>query len=138
MMKRRIEPPTDVRLFEVLERIDEETPLAPQERDRLLKEANYDVEAGLREAMALIEQAEAVARRKALESRRDELLAALPALAGKLVHRTREESLALIRSLTANLPADTPQLAYFRGYESAPEEDLDLLVAELQALSEKE
>ena len=62
----------------------------------------------------------------------------LPSLAGKLVHRTREESLALIRALTAQLPANTPQLAYFRNYESAPEGDLDLLVAELQALTEKE
>ena len=138
MTKGRTKSPADIHLFEVLEGVDAEVPLPPEERDALLKEANYDVEGGLREAMALIQKADAVARRQALEARRGELLTGLPSLAGKLVHRTREESLALIRALTAQLPANTPQLAYFRNYESAPEGDLDLLVAELQALTEKE
>ena len=124
-------------LYEALERMEQEIPLLPEEQDKLLREANYDVDAGLKEVTAMFDQADVDAKRARLATDAARNLAEFGKAAVTAVRRTRDENLARIRELLARLPEGTPQLAYFRNFESAPDGDLDSLVADLEALVPK-
>ncbi len=129
------EPKSMPKLIEAIRHLDDHIPLTPQERKELLPSPAL-LAAAKKRALDTIERAQQAQRRQALATATAQREEAVARLKGRIVHRPRAESLSLIQALVARSVAGAQHLAFYRDYESSPDEDLDLLVAVLQDLAD--
>ena len=131
--------PHPVSLLEALRAIDDHAPTTDADLASLPPRAVMAKEKS--RLLALIDPALAAAREtsgpEALEAKRPAYEESVRRLQARVVKRSRSENLALIAQLMARSPAGA-QLAYRKKFTNAAEEELDLLVAELQALEDPE
>lgn len=121
-------------LVECLAQIDEEVPLENADVELLLKEAGINAQASLNTALAMIGEAEQKAKKQRYLIAEQTRAAVLKGLETKALPRTRAELQKKIAFLKHTLPAESQPHANFKGLESVPDEDLEMLVAELELL----
>ena len=120
-----------------LEHLEDQIPLTPQEQATMLPPANV-IAASLKKLMQTVEQEQARRAQVRLDAGRAGREAAVRKIRASVVHRSRAENLALITAMRSKSPAHARTVAFFRNFETAPDEDLDILVADLQALMDSE
>ncbi len=128
--------------LELLERIDRLGDSVPQEAadvDQMLADAGINAAEELKRSMGLLARAKAQAVAARFAAARQERIATTTTLqAPARARRTRSENLSLIALVAARLPAGRELVVQHRGFESAPDEDVDSLAAELELLVERD
>jgi hypothetical protein len=125
-------------LLERVDRLADSVPTGQHEAEELLAEAGIDATKELTRALAVVAQAkaQAVATRFA-NARRERLATAAGLKVASRPRRTRAENLGLIAALAARFSAGRELVVQHRDFESAPDEDVDSLAAELELLAER-
>jgi hypothetical protein len=127
--------------LELLQRIDmlgDSIPQEPADVDGLLAEAGIDVAQEIERSMSLVAQAKAQAISARFAEARRERIATTAALKGpERPKRSRAENLNVIALIAARVPAGRELVVQHRGFEAAPDEDVDSLAAELELLTER-
>lgn len=118
--------------------LSDSVPLADDEVDELLASAGIQPEAAFGRLQTRVKKLEAVQRKERFARAAVDRQAQLRRLEVQRPKRSRTELLAQMDALKAQLPAGRTLQAHFRNYESAPVEDLETLVADFEALIERE
>lgn len=129
---------SDKSFVKSLEALSEHTPLDDGEAAEILAEAGIDPARALAELKAaLAEEDERVRVERFAEAgrRREEALRKLSTARPK---RSRQELRERLSTLQTALPTDQRPQTFYRDLSSVPDEDLESLVAELEALVEGE
>ncbi len=135
MKRAKAKAPSEVNLLDALEAMEDQIPLTPEERAQHLPSPEA-MAAGLKRLMDTVEAAQAQRAQQALEPGRAGREAAVRKLKASVVHRSRAENLKLIATYRSQRPEMAQRVAFYRNLDDVPDEDLDLLVADLQALAE--
>ena len=122
-----------VDLLARLHTLEAQLPLTPEERAAMLPPPEV-IAASLKSVMQKVEDQQAREAEARMAARRAGRDAAVQKIRESTQRRSRAENLALIAALRNRSPAHAQRVALFRDFKSAPDEDLDLLVAALQAL----
>jgi hypothetical protein len=133
-MTRRTPPQTDHDVLLKLGTAIDDVSLSDAEADALLAEAGIDAGSALKHILAMIDTAETEGKRSRYaraEAAREE---ALGLLARPKRQRSRPELRARIDHIKRIAPPEAQPQAYFKNFESAPDEDLERLVSELEHL----
>lgn len=126
------------KLVDHLEQLDEAVPLDDAEVEILLKEAGINLQAALKSALDVVDEAERRAKQQryaVAEQMRDATIRRLQVSAPK---RSRTELQQKISYFQQTLPREAQPHANFKGLESMPDEDLEMLVTELELLASTE
>ena len=125
-----------VDLLARLHLLEHQIPLTPEERAAMLPPSDV-IAASLKSVMQKVEDQQAREAEARVATQRAARDAAVQKIRASTQRRSRDENLALIATLRNRSPAHAQRVALFREFTSAPDEDLDLLVAALQALPER-
>jgi hypothetical protein len=121
-------------LIDCLEELGDAVPMDDAEAKRMVRESGIDTSRALRNAFALIEAAKERALQEALRTAKSERMSVLKRLETTRPVRTRDESIAFIRSAGQSLPLASRPQAFHRNFESAADEDIESLAAEIEVL----
>jgi hypothetical protein len=133
-MKKEPTDSSDVGFVARLEALSDEVELKEDEVNELLLGAGIDAQAATERMLARVQEVEQQQRAERFAKAEVERRAALEKLAVPRVRRSKTELLARLSEIRASLPpSDQPQ-AFYRGFESASEDDLESFVADLEEL----
>ena len=135
-MTKRSEHDADAAFLVCFDTLNEDVPLGPDEAKDILREAGIDPDAELARLMSFIGDFEKKQKTERFARAERERQHALQRISARRVSRSRPELLAHLELLKSRLPNGAELQAHFRGFESAPEEDLESLVAEFEELIE--
>jgi hypothetical protein len=133
-MKKEPTKNSDVEFVARLETLSDEVQLKEDEVDELLREAGIDAQASTERMLARVREVEQRQRAERFAKAEVERKAALERLGAPHARRSKAELLSRLAEIRSSLPpGDQPQ-AFYRGFETASEEDLESFVADLEEL----
>nr|BDT35127.1 hypothetical protein MFMH1_47960 [Myxococcus sp. MH1] len=124
----------DQKLVDGLDELGDSIVLDDVEAKRIVRAAGMDVAKGLQKALALVEAAKGLALQNALRTARDERLSMLKRFEGGRSVRSRAESISFIHKAGQSLPPASRPQAFHRSFETATDEDIESLAAEIEVL----
>ncbi|WP_140877614.1 hypothetical protein [Myxococcus xanthus] len=127
-------PDENQALIDCLDELGDSVPLDDTEAKRLTREAGLDTARALRNALALVEAAKSRVLQDALRLAKFERASILRQLERDRPTRTRDEHIAFIRTTGQSLPPASRPQAFHRSFESATDEDIESLAAEIEVL----
>lgn len=124
----------DAAFLSSFDTLNENVPLSPDDAKDILRDAGIDSDAELARLMAFVDDFEKKKKTERFARAERDRQHALQRISTHRVSRSRLELLAHLEFLKSRIPNGTELQAHFRGFESAPDADLESLVAEFEEL----
>lgn len=138
-MKNSKHPPSEEEGFiRRMNALDDGESLPPEEVRSLARQSGIDLAKSLAVALSQVQEAKKDLLKEQLDNARRERALAAEQLNAPRRKRSKAENLAVISHLTAMRPAGASAHAFHRNFETATDDDIASLAAELESLAGEE